>query len=237
MFEAAVARAKRDQARVFGIGERDARLGDAFEPGGRRVALEHGGGIDDGEISAAREKRRLALADAQHEGCGQQRRELRQSNRGEGTALGGDRLGAETGRLRAERCCRDRRGCGSPLRAIRRRRRSSRRRTIRRAAQDRAPRRAGASEPPAPAPGRSRAAACRFSSVTSSAATARTLISSSRISTGSPRRSAVIASPKGVRLCRRRWTRALCFSLPPLASYGAPRLAPATLFDLTYAAE
>ena len=30
MFEAAIARAKRDQTRIFGIGERDARLGDAF---------------------------------------------------------------------------------------------------------------------------------------------------------------------------------------------------------------
>ena len=72
MLEAAVARAKRDQTRILGIGERDARLGDAFETGRRRVTLEHGGGIDDGEISAACEKRRLALAGAQDERCGQQ---------------------------------------------------------------------------------------------------------------------------------------------------------------------
>ena len=64
MFEAAIARAKRDQARILGIGERDACLGDAFEPGGCCVTLEHGGGIDDGEISAACEKRRFALAGA-----------------------------------------------------------------------------------------------------------------------------------------------------------------------------
>src|SRR5205807_10618827 len=38
----------------------------------------------------------------------------------------------------------------------------------------------------------------RFSSVTSSAAKAKTLISSSRISTGSPRRSAVIAWPRAL---------------------------------------
>jgi len=55
MFKAAVARAKRDQPRIFGIGERHAGLGDAFKPGGRRVALEDRGGIDDGKISAARE--------------------------------------------------------------------------------------------------------------------------------------------------------------------------------------
>ena len=37
MLDAAVARAKRDQTRVFGIGERHARLGDPLEPGGRGV--------------------------------------------------------------------------------------------------------------------------------------------------------------------------------------------------------
>ena len=106
MFDAAVARAKRDQTRILGIGERDARLGDAFEPGRRRVALEYCGRLDDGEISAACEQRRFALAGAQHEGCGQQRGQLCQSNRSESAAPGWERLGAETGRLRAERCSR-----------------------------------------------------------------------------------------------------------------------------------
>ncbi len=74
----------------------------------------------------------------------------------------------------------------------------------------------------------------RFSSLASSAATARTLISSSRISTGSPRRIAVMDSPRdGCAVVLDSST--LFSSRPP--SYGVPRLAPATLFDLTYAGE
>src|SRR5260370_2221093 len=94
MFEAAIAWAKCDQTRIFGIGERDARLGDAFEPGGRRVTLEYGGGIDDGEISPASKQDCLALAGAQDERGGQKRGKPRPSERGEGAAFGGERLRA-----------------------------------------------------------------------------------------------------------------------------------------------
>src|SRR5260370_34823731 len=93
MFEAAIAWAKCDQTRIFGIGERDARLGDAFEPGGRRVTLEYGGGIDDGEISPARKQDCLALAGAQDERGGEKRGKLRPSDRGGGNAVGGKRPG------------------------------------------------------------------------------------------------------------------------------------------------
>src|SRR5260370_1120198 len=60
MFEAAIAWAKCDQTRIFGIGERDARLGDAFEPGGRPVTLEYGGGLDGCAISPASQHGGLA---------------------------------------------------------------------------------------------------------------------------------------------------------------------------------
>src|SRR5690348_14155764 len=99
MLEPAIARAKRDQPGIFGISERDPRLRDALEPGGRRVALEDGGSVNDSEISPTREEGGFALARAQHERRGEQRGELCQSDRGEGTAPGRARFGAETGRF------------------------------------------------------------------------------------------------------------------------------------------
>src|SRR5260370_22444310 len=114
MFEAAIAWAKCDQTRIFGIGERDARLGDAFEPGGRRVTLEYGGGIDDGEVSPASKQDCLALAGAQDERGGQKRGKLRQSDRGEGTPFSGKPLRAATGRLPAARCSPGAGGAGNP---------------------------------------------------------------------------------------------------------------------------
>ena len=65
MLEPAVARPKRDQPRIFGIGERHARLGDALEPGGRRVALVNTAAASiGGDIAAARGQPRPRLAPA-----------------------------------------------------------------------------------------------------------------------------------------------------------------------------
>jgi hypothetical protein len=54
MFSTTIARSKGDQAGGFGIGERHARLGDALEPGGCRIALKHRCGLDRHEVAATR---------------------------------------------------------------------------------------------------------------------------------------------------------------------------------------
>ena len=226
MLEAAVARPKRDQTRVLGIGERHARLGDALQPGGRRVALEH----ERRRRSTAMSPRRASNRDlARCRRAGRAppataRRALPERPR---PARRPWRRPA-SGRTRAARrraMLPDRRDCGSPRPASRTRRRSSMPPTIRRAAQGRAPPRAGGSARRAPAPADISRSRCRFSSVTSSAATARTLIRSSRISTGSPRRSAVIASPRRGRRSAAvpAWPRLClsCFGSSTLFSFAA----------------
>ena len=106
MLGAAVARPKRDQPGVFGLGERDARLGDPLEPGFGRMAAEHGGGLDRGEVAAPCKERGFGRADAQYEGRRQQRCKLRQGDRGQRPALGRERRRTEPGRLGTERGCR-----------------------------------------------------------------------------------------------------------------------------------
>ena len=185
--------------------------------------------------SPRRAKQRcLALADAQHQGCGQERRELGQGHRGERTAFRGDRLGAETGRLRAERGCRigeiaDHR-CGQFGRDGNRQgarqfvARGEPERHGATARQNHARRRPGnLAQPPQiffghQLGGNRKDADLVVADQHRLAATQR----GDRLAEGA----AVQAS----------WTRALSSPLPPCIIC-APRLAPATLFDLTYAAE
>ena len=103
MFKAAVERPKRDQSGVLGIGERDARLSNALEPGGGSIALEDRNGIEAGEISTAGQERRFISAGAEHKGGRQQGGKLGQGNRGKRPAPGHQRLGAEPWWLRPER--------------------------------------------------------------------------------------------------------------------------------------
>ena len=195
---AAVARAERDQPGILGIGERHARLGDRA-PARRspRRAVSTSAASTGGEIAAAARERRFGLApSAQNQRGRQQRGELRQGNRGERAAPRRGGLGAEPGRLGAERGRRDRRDCGSPRPAI-----PTRAEIV--TAPDNSSR---AARPSATARRRVRTARrrrgdtwrsrCRFSSLTNSAA---------RASTASPWPKATPARRAAARKGLRRW--------------------------------
>ena len=233
MLDAAIARPERDQPGVLGVGERHPRLGDAGQAGSGGMALEHVRGLDRREIAAPRQQRRLGGADAHDQRRRQQRRELGQGDRGQAPRPwrrpARDRTRAA--RHRARR--RDRPDCGSPMPASRARPRSSSRPTDPRAARGRAPPPAGASARHAARRPRPRAAGADFPRSPARRRSPSTFSRSSRISTGSPRRNAVIASPRswpalassprrghgrGVEMILNSGTR---FSLPSAASYGA----------------
>ena len=103
MLAAAVARAKRDEPGILGVGERNARVGDPRQAGHRGAAAQHDLAGDDGEIGAAAGERRLGRGERQDQHGRQQRGELGERDRGQLAAFGDLGFGAEARRFGAER--------------------------------------------------------------------------------------------------------------------------------------
>ena len=102
MLGAAVPRTECDEARILGVGQRHARLGDPLELGDRRAPVEHRGHVDDGKIGAPPRQRRLGRHQPQDQRRGQQIGQFRQGHRGERAGFGACRLGSKPRRLGAK---------------------------------------------------------------------------------------------------------------------------------------